>query len=307
MPRSAIPTTGPVVTALTVVQSEIYAHGDNEDAGRYAHVNLGFVTLANGEFPGATFTVSAASWSGGFATLTIGAHGITQFQIIGISGIVSTGPGSYNNGGVPIAVSSVPSGTQITYPVTTNPGTYTSGGTVTVGGVTPVDGMVCRKGGVVFVRQGGVFVSLAGLLDPGSNGILLRTGLNTTGVAVAGTDYQAPITNPTWTAPTFANSWANFGGGLTAAGYAKNAVNDLVLRGAIAPGTLSSGYVAIFAALPAGFRPASDRYGTVIGFIGGSNPTPLPIKLDTTGVVSLFNTSFASPSLIDIDCRFPLY
>lgn len=149
------------------------------------------------------------------------------------------------------------------------------------------------------------------LNDPGSNGIVMRTALNTTVAAVAGTDYQAAIVNPSWTAPTFNPSlgtpWANFGSGLTVAGYCKNAVGELLLRGALAAGTLGSGYVQIFSALPSGFRPASDRYGIVIGFIGGSTPTPLPIKVDTSGGVSLFNTSFASPSLVEIDSRFPLF
>ena len=48
------------------------------------------------------------------------------------------------------------------------------------------------------VRAGNTInvASTGGLADPGSNGLLKRTAVNTTALAVAGTDYQTPITTP---------------------------------------------------------------------------------------------------------------
>jgi hypothetical protein len=71
-----------------------------------------------------TFTVSAASWSSGTATLTIGTNSLATPQTITVSGI---SPSGYN--GIYQITSS--NSTSVSYALPTNPGIYSSGGTVT--------------------------------------------------------------------------------------------------------------------------------------------------------------------------------
>lgn len=71
-----------------------------------------------------TFTVSAASWSSGTATLTIGTNSLATPKTITVSGI---SPSGYN--GIYQITSST--STSISYTLPSNPGTYSSGGTVT--------------------------------------------------------------------------------------------------------------------------------------------------------------------------------
>lgn len=77
---------------------------------------------------GPSYTVTAASVSGGNVTLTIGTHSIAAGQQVTVSGIVSSS-GSMN--APEVTVGSV-GATTITYPITGSP-TYVSGGTVTTG------------------------------------------------------------------------------------------------------------------------------------------------------------------------------
>lgn len=73
-----------------------------------------------GDFP----SVTAASWSAGIATVTIGAHSLTVGTQVFVSGIKPTG---YNG----LVTITAVTGTQIKYAVKTNPGAYVSGGVVT--------------------------------------------------------------------------------------------------------------------------------------------------------------------------------
>lgn len=80
------------------------------------------------------------------------------------------------------------------------------------------------------------------------------TGAGTAAVAdftATGRDIVASAT--TWTAPTLTNSWVNYGGSESTAGYRK--IGDRVeLRGLIKDGTLAA---AAFT-LPTGFRPPNN-------------------------------------------------
>lgn len=69
---------------------------------------------------------------------------------------------------------------------------------------------------------------------------------------------------PTWISPTLGNSWVNFGGSYTTAGYYKDNEGIVRLRGVIKNGTLST---AIFT-LPVGFRPAAQHYFISVGGAG---------------------------------------
>lgn len=79
-----------------------------------------------------------------------------------------------------------------------------------------------------------------------------------------------------WTAPTFQNSWVNFGGTLGTAGYRK--ANGIVyLRGIIKSGTINT----VAFNLPAGYRPAADtRFPSVSNSAFGS------CIVDTSGNVT---------------------
>lgn len=65
--------------------------------------------------------------------------------------------------------------------------------------------------------------------------------------------YTAP--SPVWTAPTFQNSWVNYGGGEQVAGYRIGSDGIVRLRALIKNGTLNT---AAFT-LPAGYRPSSPQ------------------------------------------------
>jgi len=67
--------------------------------------------------------VTAASWTGGSATITAAGHGLVLGQSIVVAGIV---PSGYNG---TFALTGV-SGNNLTYAVTNNPGAFVSGGTV---------------------------------------------------------------------------------------------------------------------------------------------------------------------------------
>lgn len=68
------------------------------------------------------------------------------------------------------------------------------------------------------------------------------------------TDYlTAPDSG--WIAPTFTNSWVNYGFGFNSAGYRKDALGYVHLRGLVKNGTVNT---AIFN-LPAGYRPEAQE------------------------------------------------
>lgn len=57
-----------------------------------------------------------------------------------------------------------------------------------------------------------------------------------------------------WTAPTFTNSWVNYGGTFGNAGYMKDSLGFVHLKGLIKNGTIAQSAFT----LPAGYRPAVD-------------------------------------------------
>jgi hypothetical protein len=58
---------------------------------------------------------------------------------------------------------------------------------------------------------------------------------------------------PTWIASTLENSWVNFGGSHATAGYYKDALGRVYLKGMIKDGTMSLSTTML--TLPAGYRP----------------------------------------------------
>lgn len=83
----------------------------------------------------------------------------------------------------------------------------------------------------------------------------LSSWAGTTNITTLGT-----ITQESWTAPSLLNSWADYGGGYNPAGYFKDSLGIVHLRGLVKDGTIGQ---AIFT-LPAGYRPATGEVFVVI-------------------------------------------
>lgn len=107
-------------------------------------------------------------------------------------------------------------------------------------------------------------------------------------------DLKANKAQEAWTAPTFENSWANFGGSYNTAGYFKDALGIVHLKGLIASGTLQQ---AAFT-LPAGYRPAGTEVLT-----GTSNGGYGQVRVNSSGQVIPFSGSNAYYSLDGLTFR----
>lgn len=109
---------------------------------------------------------------------------------------------------------------------------------------------------------------------------------------------QTASSQPTWTAMTLTNSWANYGSGFAPAQYWKS--NGIVYaQGLIKSGTVGSGTP--FFTFPAGYRPAAE-----LQFTGNSSGGVADLRVLATGaayVYSLYSGTNASVSIANI--RFP--
>src|SRR5215831_16356931 len=83
----------PHVVDYQNIALDLYTRGFNVDGGGYGRPNTAFITLVPGALPGTSYAVTAASWSGGVATITIGAHSVGVNQIVTVSGVA---PAGYN-------------------------------------------------------------------------------------------------------------------------------------------------------------------------------------------------------------------
>lgn len=83
-----------------------------------------------------------------------------------------------------------------------------------------------------------------------------------------------------WVAPTLLNSWVNYGGGYNNAGYFKDSLGIVHLRGLIKDGTATGG-TTLFT-LPVGYRPAAREL-----FNAQSNGALGRIDVTTVGTVSI--------------------
>ena len=103
-------------------------------------------------------------------------------------------------------------------------------------------------------------------------------------VSISGTAPASPVdgdlwidnTTPAWTAPTLTNSWVNYGDIFTTAGYYKDALGIIHLKGLVKSGTTSN---AIFT-LPTGYRPSQVAMFTVV-----AGPGVARIDISTNGAV----------------------
>lgn len=188
--RSGWVTGNPVgASDLNAIAADIHTWGGNVDGGRYGLTNAGFLTLAPGDLPGNSYTVTAGSWSAGVAVLTIGAHGIKVGQHVSISSVTPTG---YNS--TDAAITAVTS-TTISYSVLSNPGAWSSGGTVIVNGVSVAAGMMgVDSNGVLRVYNGASWAIPGDFAPPA---VTVANGANQNVVFGGGGVQSIVLTGPT--------------------------------------------------------------------------------------------------------------
>lgn len=76
-------------------------------------------------------------------------------------------------------------------------------------------------------------------------------------------DTKAAATQPAWTAATLLNGWS-YGGGFSAAGYMKDTVGTVYLKGDVQPGSAG-----VIFTLPLGYRPSDVRIIPIVTGGGG--------------------------------------
>lgn len=101
-------------------------------------------------------------------------------------------------------------------------------------------------------------------------------------------------TQEAWIAPTLLNGWVNFGGGFATAGYYKDDMNIVHVRGMVKGGTATNG--AVIFNLPVGYRPLLTQFYATTSFAGFgsysvSNNGEIAINVGNAGDFSI-NFSF---------------
>lgn len=91
--------------------------------------------------------------------------------------------------------------------------------------------------------------------------------------------WSALVNPPTWIAPTFLNSWTNYGSGLVTAGYHKDTLGYVHIQGTVKNATGPAAWSAIFQ-IPAGYRPSAQ-----LNFATASNGSFGLAIIDTNGYV----------------------
>lgn len=99
-----------------------------------------------------------------------------------------------------------------------------------------------------------------------------------------------------WTSPTLINSWTNFGSPYALAGYYKDGLDIVHLRGLIKGGSVGT---TIFA-LPIGYRPSARE--AFLTFCGASSVTAR-IDVDSSGTVQFMSGATDYVSLSSVSFR----
>jgi hypothetical protein len=100
--------------------------------------------------------------------------------------------------------------------------------------------------------------------------------------------FLGDVATEAWTAPRLAGAWVNFGGGTVAAGYCRDAVGFVHLRG-----TVKSGTSTIFT-LPSNYRPAA-----IVSIVSIANDAAVKVVILTTGEVQLASGTASSYLALD--------
>lgn len=101
------------------------------------------------------------------------------------------------------------------------------------------------------------------------------------------------VTQPAWTAPTLQNSWVNYNAGFIVAGYRKDSLGKVHVRGMITGGTATDGTGIM--TLPAGFRPTG-----FVNFPVVSNGAFARVRVASTGDLQIYGVNNADLQLAGI-------
>lgn len=155
--------------------------------------------------------------------------------------------------------------------------TAASGGAVTVAYNEVVNGAAAPALAANYIRVAKVVTSGAAIT------IVTQTGFDSLFNAIYP---NSPLFQTgAWITPTLTNSWVNFGGSYENAGYMKDSLGFVHLKGLVKSGVASQ---SIFT-LPVGYRPLNTRYMSTVG--GGTIAT---IDINASGAVIPNGTGIAS-------------
>jgi hypothetical protein len=97
------------------------------------------------------------------------------------------------------------------------------------------------------------------------------------------------VPEPTWTAPTLVNSWADIGGADLPTGYRMEPGGWVTLRGRVGGGTVANS----FFYLPTGYIPAQHYHIINLSEDGGGNRCPYHMNISTNGQVTPYQVGAA--------------
>ena len=101
-------------------------------------------------------------------------------------------------------------------------------------------------------------------------------------------EFANTVESEAWIAPTLVNSWVNYGAGFHSAGYYKDPLGVVHIRGLIKDGTVTIG-TTLFT-LPVGYRPSQAVLFDVAGYIP-PNPASVRIDVNASGTVTINSTA----------------
>jgi len=114
--------------------------------------------------------------------------------------------------------------------------------------------------------------------DPAAHGVITSAYIKSLLDAI-----KAPPQD-TWTAPTLGASWVNFGSGYTSAGYRKDTLGRIWVRGLIKSGTTTDATVLF--TLPSGYRPA----GNILRTVGSNSGVNAYVVIGTDGTIKIYGS-----------------
>ncbi len=104
-------------------------------------------------------------------------------------------------------------------------------------------------------------------------------------------------TTGAWIAATLENSWVNYGSGKAAASYTRDPLGIVRLRGAIKNGTTTAGTTIL--TLPAGYRPAHDKYGAA--YTDDNSPRIWTWTVSPGGLVAINGLALSGSTFVTLD------
>ncbi|NET24634.1 hypothetical protein [Okeania sp. SIO1I7] len=169
---------------------------------------------------------------------------------------------------------------------------------------TNLDGLVIEKtdgnannpdGGIAFVNTGNDGVERTALVIKGTGNVGIGTKNPSAKLVVTGG--ETTLQQESWQTPTFQNAWVNYGFGYNNAGYFKDSLGIVHLKGLVKNGTADT----IFT-LPVGYRPAARELHSVAAY----NNTMGRIDILSNGTVQRISGSSTWISLDGITFRVGL-